>query len=75
MAEIGLLRPPAPTSAPRLAGASPQYLAAQFAAFKSGRRGAHPQDKGGAQMRAIVAMLPDARTEQDVLAYAAGLSP
>lgn len=59
--------------APRLAGASPDYLARQFAAFKSGRRGAHPDDKLGTQMRAIAAMLPDPRTEQDVIAYAAGL--
>ena len=59
--------------APRLAGAAPDYLARQFAAFKSGRRGAHPDDRLGTQMRAIAAMLPDPRTEQDVLAYAAGL--
>ena len=59
--------------APRLAGASSDYLARQFAAFKSGRRGAHPDDKLGAQMRAIAAMLPDSRTEADVIAYAAGL--
>ena len=59
--------------APRLAGASPDYLARQFAAFKSGRRGAHANDKLGAQMRAIATMLPDPRTEQDVIAYAAGL--
>lgn len=59
--------------APRLAGASTDYLTRQFAAFKAGRRGAHPDDKLGAQMRAIAAMLPDARTEQDVILYAAGL--
>ena len=61
--------------APRLAGAPLDYLQRQFAAFKSGRRGAHPQDKPGAQMRAIAAMLPDSATEQDVLVYAAGLPP
>jgi cytochrome c oxidase subunit 2 len=59
--------------APRLAGASSDYLARQFAAFKSGRRGAHADDKLGTQMRAIAAMLPDSRTEQDVIVYAAGL--
>ena len=59
--------------APRLTGASPDYLARQFAAFKSGRRGAHPADKLGAQMRAIAAMLPDAETERDVIAYADAL--
>lgn len=61
--------------APRLAGASPDYLARQFAAFKSGRRGGHPDDKLGTQMRAIAAMLPDSRTEADVITYAAGLPP
>jgi len=61
--------------APRLAGADAGYLARQFAAFRSGLRGAHPQDKLGAQMRAISAMLPNRDTEQDVIAYAAGLRP
>jgi cbb3-type cytochrome c oxidase subunit III len=61
--------------APRLAGAAPDYLMRQFAAFKAGRRGSHPDDKLGAQMRAIAAMLPNSDTEQDVIAYATGLPP
>ena len=61
--------------APRLAGISPAYLSRALAAFKSGQRGAQPQDRLGAQMRAIAGMLPDARTEQDVIAYAASLKP
>jgi len=61
--------------APRLAGVAPAYLARQLAAFKSGRRGAQNGDRLGAQMRAIAAMLPNARTEQDVIAYAASLKP
>jgi cytochrome c oxidase subunit 2 len=61
--------------APRLAGLPVSYLARQLAAFKSGRRGAAAGDRLGAQMRAITSMLPDARTEQDVTAYAAGLPP
>jgi cytochrome c oxidase subunit 2 len=61
--------------APRLAGLPPTYLARQFAAFKSGQRGAQSGDKLGAQMRAISSMLPDARTEQDVIAYTASLKP
>ena len=61
--------------APRLAGLPAAYLARQLAAFKSGQRGAQNGDKLGAQMRAITAMLPDARTEQDVIAYAASLKP
>src|SRR5271165_7223665 len=61
--------------APRLAGAAPVYLARQFAAFKAGRRGAAADDRLGAQMSAVAAMLPDARTEADVIAYAASLAP
>lgn len=61
--------------APRLASREAGYLARQFAAFKSGQRGGHPQDRLGAQMRAISAMLPNRDTEQDVIAYASGLQP
>ncbi len=61
--------------APHLAGLPAAYLARQLAAFKSGQRGAQSGDKLGAQMRAISTMLPDARTEQDVVAYAASLKP
>lgn len=61
--------------APQLAGLPATYLARQLAAFKSGQRGAQNGDRLGAQMRAITAMLPDARTEQDVIAYAASLKP
>jgi cbb3-type cytochrome c oxidase subunit III len=61
--------------APRLAGLPSAYLARQLAAFKSGQRGAQAGDKLGAQMRSISTMLPDARTEQDVVAYAASLKP
>lgn len=61
--------------APRLAGLPAAYLARQLAAFKAGLRGAQTGDRLGAQMRAITAMLPDARTEQDVTAYAASLQP
>ena len=61
--------------APRLAGLTPAYLARQIAAFRTGQRGAQAGDRLGAQMRALSAMLPDARTEQDVVNYAAGLAP
>lgn len=59
--------------APRIAGRPPEFLAGELAAFRSGRRGAQEGDRFGAQMRAIVAMLPDAATERDVVAYAASL--
>ena len=61
--------------APRLAGVEPKYLARQLAAFKSSRRGGQEGDRLGAQMRAISAMLPDPRTERDVIIYAASLKP
>ena len=61
--------------APRLAGLPVTYLARQLAAFKSGLRGAQDGDKLGAQMRVIAAMLPDARTERNVVVYAASLKP
>jgi cytochrome c oxidase subunit 2 len=59
--------------APRIAGRTPEFLAGELAAFRSGRRGAQEADRLGAQMRAIVAMLPDAATERDVVGYAASL--
>jgi len=64
-----------PLGAPRLAGLPAAYLARQLAAFQSGQRGARTGDRLGAQMRAITAILPDARTAQDVIAYAASLQP
>jgi len=60
---------------PPLAGIDPAYLARQFAAFRAGTRGSNRDDKLGAQMRAIVSMLPDAKTERDVMAYIASLKP
>jgi cytochrome c553 len=60
---------------PRLAGIDSAYLNRQFAAFRAGTRGYHKDDKLGRQMRAATAMLPDAKTEQDVLAYITQLKP
>lgn len=61
--------------APRLAGLPAAYVARQLAAFKSGQRGAQDGDRLGAQMRSVSTMLPDARTERDVVAYTASLKP
>jgi cytochrome c oxidase subunit 2 len=58
---------------PRLAGIDTVYLVRQFAAFRSGARGYHKDDKFGQQMRAAAGMLPDAKTDRDVLAYIGGL--
>lgn len=60
---------------PRLAGTDPIYLARQLAAYRAGTRGYHKDDKYGKQMRAAVGMLPDAKLDQDVLAYIATLKP
>jgi len=55
--------------APPLAGQADWYLEAQLVKFKSGMRGAHPQDTFGAQMRAMATTLPDAQAVRDVVAY------
>jgi len=59
--------------APRLAGIDPVYLLRQLAAFRSGLRGAHPDDRYGAQMRRILTALPGPQTDRDVIAYVAAL--
>jgi cytochrome c553 len=61
--------------APRIAGQSAPYLARQLASFASGTRGAQAGDRYGAQMKAVIAMLPDAAASHDVIAYAASLRP
>lgn len=60
-------------SAPRLVGTDPRYLLRQLAAFRRGARGAHPDDRYGAQMRKMVLSLPGPGTEQDIVAYVATL--
>jgi cytochrome c oxidase subunit 2 len=61
--------------APRIAGQAAPYLARQLAGFAGGARGAQPGDRYGAQMRAVIAMLPDAAASRDVIAHAASLRP
>jgi cytochrome c553 len=61
--------------APRIAGQPAAYLARQLSAFTSGARGGANGDRYGAQMRAVVRMLPDAAATRDVLAYTASLRP
>ncbi len=60
-------------NSPRLAGSPDWYLLAQLQAFRSGERGAHPQDSTGRQMRAMAAILPDDKALRDVVAYLASL--
>lgn len=58
---------------PRLAGMSDWYLARQFSAFASGKRGATAGDERGATMRGIAGSLKNERAVRDVIAYAVSL--
>jgi len=55
--------------APPLADRADWYMLAQLRKFKSGMRGAHPQDTYGAQMRAMAMTLADEQAMHDVVAY------
>ena len=61
--------------APSLIGVEPQYLERQINAFRSGQRGANPDDKQGGLMKVGASMLPDAGSVRDVVAYIATLKP
>ena len=56
-------------NAPALAQRTDWYLLAQLDNYASGRRGTHPQDLAGAQMRAAVGVLRDQDAATDVVAY------
>ncbi len=56
-------------NAPKLAGMSDWYLARQLQYFKSGVRGAHPDDEYGFQMVSMVQALKDDQAINDVVAY------
>ena len=55
--------------APALAARSDWYLVTQLKNFQAGLRGADARDTYGAQMRAVVAALPDDKAITDVVAY------
>ena len=61
--------------APRLAGVDGTYLALQLEKYKSGVRGANPNDVQGLLMRTAVAPLSDDKAIQDVVAYIGTLKP
>lgn len=61
--------------APALAQQEPWYLVAQLQKFKSGARGSHAKDTGGAQMRPMAAQLTDAAAVANVVAYIKTLKP
>lgn len=54
---------------PRLAGLRDSYLIVQLQKFRSGLRGAAPNDTFGAQMAGMSRMLPDEQSIVDVVAY------
>lgn len=56
-------------NAPRLNGMDDWYMKAQINKFKNGIRGAHPDDKLGAQMVSMSAMLADEEAVNNVTAY------
>jgi cytochrome c oxidase subunit 2 len=58
-----------PLQAPALAARSDWYLVTQLKNFRDGVRGADERDTYGAQMRAVVASLPDDAAITDVVAY------
>ena len=54
---------------PRLAGLDAAYLKRQFALFRDGARGTHPQDIPGRQMAMMARTLPSERDLDDVIAF------
>ena len=56
-------------NAPRLAGMSDWYLARQLQNFKSGVRGAHPQDYYGFQMGLMGQSLHSDQAVDNIIAY------
>jgi cytochrome c oxidase subunit 2 len=56
-------------NAPRLNGLNDWYLKQQIWKFKKSMRGAHPDDQLGGQMITMMAMLPDEKSMDDVIAY------
>lgn len=55
--------------APRLAGLDAPYLKRQFAHFRDGVRGTHPQDTPGRQMAMMARTLPTERDLDDIIAF------
>jgi cytochrome c oxidase subunit 2 len=60
-------------NAPAIAGQDAAYLERQLRNFRSDRRGTHPSDTFGAQMRALAKTLGDDAAVTKVASYVAGL--
>jgi cbb3-type cytochrome c oxidase subunit III len=56
-------------NAPQLSNLDAWYLKQQITKFKKSIRGAHPDDKLGAQMISMMTLLPDDQSVNDVIAY------
>jgi cytochrome c553 len=56
-------------NAPPLVGQADWYLVSQLEKFKTGMRGAHPEDVSGSQMRAMSSTLTDTTAMRNVVAY------
>ena len=61
-------------NSPRLAGSDDWYLMAQLRGFRTGARGAHPDDRTGRQMRAMAGVLPGEQAMADVVAFIRSLA-
>jgi cytochrome c553 len=62
-------------NSPRLAGSDDWYLLAQLEAFRDGRRGAHPEDRIGRQMRSMALVLPSEQAARDVVSFIGSIAP
>ena len=62
-------------NAPALAGQHDWYLVRQLQNFKSGTRGAHPEDFQGMQMAPLATLLKDDQAIQNVVAHISELTP
>jgi cytochrome c553 len=51
------------------------YMLSQLQKFKSGMRGAHPEDITGAQMAAMSQTLEDEQAMKDVIVYIRSMHP
>lgn len=60
-------------NAPDLALLPDWYLTQALQDFRSGTRGAHPDDYEGRTMRVLVRLIPDDQSLQDLVAYIDGL--
>jgi len=58
---------------PRLVGLEASYFRRQFANFRQGMRGAHPQDRFGKQMSLMATTVPSEKDLGDVIAYVQAL--